>query len=231
MKNPWLILFFLPLFALSQTDFERAEKLFAQQKFSESQPLFETDLKQNPKHLQSMEYLGDIQSFSKNWDTAVGYYEKLKTANPNEADYQYKYGGALAMLAQQSSKFKALGMIDDIEASLLKAIKLNPKYIDARWALIEFYLQLPGIFGGSESKADRYANELGKISAVDGYLSKARIAEYFERFTTAEKYYKLAIEVGNSKTTYQKLADLYKNKLNEPAKAKEVLENYAKTKG
>ena len=126
----------------------------------------------------------------------------------------------MGMLAKESNKFKALGMIGDVRKSFEKAIELNPKHIDARWALIELYLQLPGIVGGSESKANRYANELLNISPVDGYLAKGRIAEYFDRFPTAEKYYKLAVEIGGSRTSYQKLADLYKNKMNKPEKAR-----------
>jgi hypothetical protein len=35
-----------------------------------------------------------------------------------------------------------------------------------------------------------------------------------------------AIEVGNSKTTYQKLADLYKNKMAQPEKAKKLWATY-----
>jgi hypothetical protein len=49
------------------------------------------------------------------------------------------------------NKFKALGMIGEIKESFEK-IKLNPAHIDARWALIELYIKLPGIVGG-ETKA------------------------------------------------------------------------------
>jgi hypothetical protein len=43
---------------------------------------------------------------------------------------------------------------------------------------------------------------------------------------TNVKNYKKAIEVGGSKNTYQKLANLYRNKLNQPEKAKQLLELY-----
>jgi tetratricopeptide (TPR) repeat protein len=214
------LLLFFPLFAFSQSDFSNAEKLYLQGNYPQSQILFEKLLRENPNHLKSIEYLGDIRGHAKDWKTALIYYGKLKKLHPSEANYHYKYGGVLGMLAKESNKFKALSMIGEVRESFEKAIELNPKHIDARWALIELYLQLPGIIGGSESKADRYANELLKISPVDGYLAKGRIAEYFNRFSTAEKYYKQAIVTGGSKTTYQKLADLYKNKMNQPEKAK-----------
>jgi tetratricopeptide (TPR) repeat protein len=113
-------------------------------------------------------------------------------------------------------------LLDDVKVAFKKAIQLNPNHIGARWALIEIYIQLPGFVGGSESKAKKYAEELLKISPVDGYLSKGHIEEYFKRYTIAEKYYLKAIEIGNSKTTYQKLVDLYKNKMAQPEKAKKV---------
>jgi hypothetical protein len=94
--------------------------------------------------------------------------------------------------------------------------------------LIELYIQLPGIVGGSESKAIKYSNELLRLSPVDGYLSRGHIEEYFKRYKVAEQQYKKAILIGGSKISYQKLANLYKNKMREPEKAKLVLETYNK---
>lgn len=88
------------------------------------------------------------------------------------------------------------------------------------------YLQLPAIVGGSESKAVKYSEELLKLSPVDGYLSKGRIAEYFNRYKDAERQYKFAIDTGSSKIGYQKLADLYQNKMKQPEKAKRILAEF-----
>lgn len=228
MKSVFLFLIFYPLISLSQTDFEKAEKLFVARKFSEAKPLFENDLKLHPKHHVAIEYLGDIHSHLQKWQVAVSYYEKLIKLDSKNADYHYKYGGAMAMLAKESNQLRALTMVGDIESAFEKTIANNPKHLEARWALVELYLQLPGIAGGSEAKANRYASELMQLSTVDGYLSKGRIAEYFERYPSAEKYYRKAIEVGNSKTCSQKLADLYKNKMHQPEKAKAVWEQYDK---
>ncbi len=212
----------------SQADFSQAENLFLQEKFLAAKPIFLNFLLGNPNNLKTLEYLGDIEGHSKSWEKAISYYEKLKILKPTEANYYYKYGGALGMKAKESNKFKALSMIGEVESSFKKAILLNPKHIEARWALIELYLQLPGIVGGSERKAQKYATELLKISPVDGYLSKGHIAEYYNRYKEAEKNYHKAIEIGGSKNSYQRLANLYKNKLNQPIKAKEIMEAYAK---
>lgn len=197
----------------SQSNFEKAEKLFKEEKYSQAEVLFEGILKTNPSDTKVIEYLGDIAGQSKSWDKAIVYYKKLKVLKPSEADYYYKYGGALGMKAKTVNKFKALGMIDEVKSSFEKAIVLNPKHIDSRWALIELYIQLPGIVGGSESKAIKYSNELAKLSPVDGYLSRGHIDEYFERYVAAENQYKKAIQAGSTKVGSQKLDNLYKHKL------------------
>lgn len=226
MKYFLALFLVFPYLIFAQADFKKAEQFFQNGKYADAKEIFLELYKKKPSDAKVIEYLGDIESHSKRWENALTYYEKLKKQYPLEADYIYKYGGALGMKASQSNKFKALGMIDEVEASFLKAIALDTKHIGARWALIELYLQLPAIVGGSEKKAQKYSAELLKISAVDGYLSKGHIAEYFKRYVEAEKNYKKAVEVGGSKTTYQKLADLYKNKMKQPEKAKAILEEF-----
>nr|WP_314897473.1 hypothetical protein [uncultured Flavobacterium sp.] len=90
---------------------------------------------------------------------------------------------------------------------------------------------MPRIVGGSESRAIKYSNELLRLSPVDGYLSRGHIDEYFKRYKVAEHQYKRAITVGGSKASYLKLANLYKNKMSEPEKAKSVLAEYKNKKG
>lgn len=221
---------FIFLFSIQMvaSDFEKAEKLFKQEKYSQAELLFEKHLSSHPNHTKTLEYLGDIAGHEKKWDKAILYYEKIKNQFPRNADYQYKYGGAMGMKAKDANKFKALGMIDDIENAFLMAVKLDPKHVDSRWALVELYLQLPAIVGGSEKKATKYAEELQKISPVDGYLAKGKIAEYFKRYTLAEKNYTQAHEIGNSKTTFQRLYDLYLNKQKNATKAKKLKEQFDK---
>ena len=220
----FLFLILIPMFAISQTDFDKAEKLYLSKSFEQSKVLFQNYLKDNPSSLKTLEYLGDIEGQNKSWDNAIYYYKKLKQLKPSEANYYYKYGGVLGMKAKESNKFKALGLISEVKSSFEKAISLNPKHIEARLALVELYLQLPGIVGGSEKKALLYANEIAQISAVDGYLSKGHIAEYFGRFKEAEVQYKKAVEISKSKNAYRILANLYKNKMGQPEKAKSILE-------
>jgi tetratricopeptide (TPR) repeat protein len=222
MKKLIVLFLAFPLLILAQPNFDKGEKLFKEGKYEQAQPIFESFLKENPNHLKTIEYLGDIAGHQKSWDKAIVYYKKLKQLKPSEANYYFKYGGALGMKAKDSNKFKALGMIGEVKESFEKAIELNPKHIEARWALVMIYIQLPGIVGGSETKAIKYSNELLKLSPVDGFLSRGQIEEHFERYPSAETQYKKAIAAGSTKVGGQMLANLYKNKMNQPEKAAKI---------
>ena len=216
------IIFFFILFTqclFSQTLFEKAEKLFKEKKYEEAKGLFESYLKSVPNHQKTIEYLGDIAGSSKKWDVAIDYYKKLKIQNPNSANYWFKYGVAMGKKSKSVNKFKALGMIDEIETAFLKAATLDKKHIETRWALVMLYIELPGIVGGSEKKATKYADELLAISKVDGYLAKGYIDVYYKRYKAAEVHLLKAHQIGKSATTYAKLFDLYMNKLKDKAKA------------
>lgn len=213
---------------MAETDFDKAEKLYKQEKFDQAKVLFESYLKTNPTSYKTVEYLGDIAGHQKKWDEAIKHYKILKLQFPKTANYFYKFGGAMGMKAKSVNKFKALAMIDEIETSFLTAARLDSKHLESRWALVMLYIELPGIVGGSEKKAVKYADELMELSKVDGYLAKGYIDEYFNRYKKAEVYYLKAHEIGNSKTTFQKLYSLYLNKLKDKTKASKLKQQFEK---
>jgi tetratricopeptide (TPR) repeat protein len=197
-------------------------------KMEQARIMFESVLKENPSHIKSLEYLGDIAGQNKSWDKAIMYYQKIKQLQPNNADFHYKYGGALGMKAKIVNKFKALAMIDEIKSSFEKAVSLDQKHAASRWGLVMFYLELPGIVGGSESKAVAYSNELMRLSPLEGYLSKGYIEEFFGRNKKAELNYSKALELTNSKLAFQKLYNLYTYKMKNLEKAKKLKEQFEK---
>ncbi len=228
MKFIPFIILLISFNMMAETDFEKAEKLYKQEKFDQAKVLFESYLKTNPSSYKTVEYLGDIAGHQKKWDEAIKHYKVLKIHFPKSANYFYKFGGAMGMKAKSVNKFKALGMIDEIETSFLTAAKLDPKHIESRWALVMLYIELPGIVGGSEKKAIKYSDELMDLSKVDGYLAKGYIDEYFNRYKKAEINYINAHEIGNSKTTFQKLYNLYLNKLKDKTKATKLKQQFEK---
>ena len=214
----FILIFLVTTIGFSQNSKDNAKTFIANKKFKNAQNEMLTFLKSNSEDKEAIELLGDAYGHQKKWDKAIEQYKILIEKAPNNANYQYKYGGALGMKALSISKLKALGIIGDVKQAFLKAAELDPNHIDARWALVELYVSLPGIIGGSNAKALKYANELQNLSKVDGYLAKGYVYEYDDEPALAEKYYKLAIKVGGSVTCYEKLTNFYEHQ-NKPEKA------------
>ena len=219
----FLIFLLFPMFGFSQSIVIEVNQLFEQKRFIKAEEIASDYAKQNPNDLKAIELLGDAYGHQKKWDDAIEQYKKLVNAKNNNANYHYKYGGALGMKALEVNKFKALGIIGDVKAAFLTAAELDPKHIDTRWALVELYMQLPGIIGGSKKKSLKYGDELENLSKVDGYLAKGYIYEYDKEPKLAEIYYKKAIEVGGSLTCYDKLTKLYESE-KQPQKAIATIE-------
>lgn len=226
MRKLLLCLLF-PFLGVAQQTLDSVEQLLERKQYKEAEALIKPYVISNPRHIKSIEMLGDTYAHQAKWDDAIIQYKHLITLEPNQANNQYKYGGALGMKALEVNKISALMLVSDIENAFLKASQLDAKHIDARWALVEFYMQLPGIFGGSIKKSLEYANQLEALSKVDGYLAKGAIYEYDKKSELAEKYYKKAIQVGGSITCYEKLINFYE-KQQQPKKAIAVLETSQK---
>ena len=65
-----LSIFFLIInfLTIAISDFDKAEKLYQQNKIVEARALFESYLDQYPNHTKTLEYLGDIAGKYKQWE-------------------------------------------------------------------------------------------------------------------------------------------------------------------
>lgn len=223
MKHYFLLLLCIPMCVWSQTTAESIAQLFEKKQYQKAETILKEALEKAPNDVELIELLGDSYGYQKKWDEAIENYERLVKMDDTNANYHYKYGGAMGMKALIVNKFRALGLIGDIKSSFKRAAELDPNHIDVRWAMVELYMQLPGLLGGSFKKSLKYANELEQLSKVDGYLAKGYIYEYDDEPELAEKFYKKAIEVGGSLTCYEKLTKLYE-KQDQPLKAIENIE-------
>ncbi|WP_338732968.1 tetratricopeptide repeat protein [Mangrovimonas cancribranchiae] len=205
-----LVIFFVcTISVFGQSEVENISSLLAQKEYRTAKEQAEKLFAAQPTNLKAQELLGDTYGYLKDWDKAITIYKNLTELKPYNANYHYKYGGALGMKAKSVNKLQALMMINDVEQAFLKATQLNPKHINAHWALVHYYLYVPGIVGGSNKKALNYAKKLQALSAVDGFLALGQVSEYKEDFKIAETNYKKAVSVGGSKTCYMHLIDLY----------------------
>ena len=180
---------------MAQHSFENAENLLKTGEIEKAKNIF---LKYENKP-EAQEYLGDIASFQKEWDEAIDYYEQLVDENPDNAMYNFKLGGAMGMKAYYGSKFQAALLINDVKKYLKKAAELDPEHKEARRALVELYMQIPGIIGGSKTIAESYASDLDRINMIDALLADAYIYKIQEYRDLAKNKYEEAIRLAQKR--------------------------------
>ncbi len=83
--------------------------------------------------------------------------------NPNNSDAYFWYAGNIGRMAQLENLIKALLSLPAFLTNLNKAYQLNPRSLFVLEAYAELYYQLPGAFGGSDSKSIGYVKKALKI--------------------------------------------------------------------
>lgn len=119
--------------------------------------------------------------------------EKAVAEKPNDARRHYQLGEVYGVIAQQGGMFKAASMAGKVRDEFAKAVQLDPNFLDARFGLMEFYLQAPGFMGGDEGKAREQANEIKKRDAFAGHRAFAAIAAKNKDMNAARGEYITAV--------------------------------------
>ena len=138
---------------------------------------YKLHIKNNPNNLLAYEALGDLYGAHGKWQRASELYKQLLIRDSENADYHFKYGGVLGMMAKEGSKFKAFSLINEVKKAFSKAENLDPNHWLVQWAQVEFYSQLPAVLGGSFEKAWTHAEHLEQLSQINGFFAKAYISD------------------------------------------------------
>lgn len=97
------------------------------------------------------------------------------SAAPNSAESHYWLGAVYGQQAMAAGIFSKMGYAKKVKLEFEKAAALDPKHIEARFGLLQFHLQAPGIAGGDEDVARAMAVELAAIDPVSGHRARATL--------------------------------------------------------
>lgn len=110
------------------------------------------------------------------------------------AEQHYKRGAELGDEAMHASIFKKAGLARQAQAEFERALQIDPNFLDARFALIEYDMRAPAFIGGSEDKAIVQANEIKKRDAIEGHRAFALIYAIQKKPDLARKEYVDAVK-------------------------------------
>ncbi|MEC9373946.1 MAG: tetratricopeptide repeat protein [Planctomycetota bacterium] len=112
------------------------------------------------------------------WDDAIDHAEKAINLDPNVAEHHYILGNACFGGINEASLFRKGSLASQGRKAYQTAIELDPSHIGAHMGLFEFYMNAPGIAGGSKKKAREVAEQLSNVSGAEfaGQSLLARMA-------------------------------------------------------
>jgi tetratricopeptide (TPR) repeat protein len=182
--------------ASAETPLDRAVALFEQRQYAQSAALLANVVAAEPDNARAHAYYGMALTNSKrDLDGAITHLEKAASLDPGSSRYQLWLGSVYLAKAGQSGLLKTASLAGKGKGAFERAVALDPSSVEARQALLQYYLLAPGVAGGSVGKAREQAAAIAALDPHGGHLATARIAEYEEEWQAAEAAYRKALEL------------------------------------
>ncbi|MGD0416663.1 MAG: tetratricopeptide repeat protein [Terriglobales bacterium] len=129
------------------------------------------------------------------WDRAESSCRKAVALDPDNSRFHLWLGRVYGEKADRANFVVAAVLAGKVREEFERAVQLNPKDVDARLDLAEFYLAAPGIVGGGEQKAREQAQSIAAMNPAREHWVYARIAEQKKDAATAEREYHQYIDL------------------------------------
>jgi tetratricopeptide (TPR) repeat protein len=153
-----------------------AINLFAERRYAEAQPLFETILQTDARNTQVLLHLGKLAAKRGEREQAVDYLRQAVEIAPQNPELQFEYGAASCLYAGSlGMSFKALGAVRRGRDAMEKAVEMEPRNLVFRQGLLEFYSSAPALVGGGMKKAHAQAEAIAAIDPDQGGFARANL--------------------------------------------------------
>src|SRR5215471_16867390 len=163
--------------------------------YKQARALLEKRLAANPNDGVAMSQMALVKLEFREVEAAIQMAEKAVAASSKDththsalADcYGTKAGGDVGM-------FEGLKLARAVRREAEAAIALDAKNQRPLRTLMEFYLEAPGVAGGSKSKANEMADKIASLDVVRGFLAKSEIAMHEKQFDQALSFNQKAVD-------------------------------------
>ncbi|TFW31014.1 tetratricopeptide repeat protein [Massilia horti] len=187
--------------------------LIRTKKFAEAEKLANAKLAQEPANAEAL--VAKIKAIlgegpASRLEEAVKLGEQCVAAHPKQSECHEAYGNAMAAKAIDGGIMSAISSAGTMRDAFKKAVELDPRNFDARYSLLQFYLQAPGIAGGGVGKAQDLVSQTAAINPVAAKLLSAHIDLSESRLPQAEAT-AMAVQPGNDEALADNQRDLLAN--------------------
>jgi tetratricopeptide (TPR) repeat protein len=173
----------------------------------------QTEIAQSHDDAQVYYLLGRAYYSVKNWDKAIDSLEHATALQPDSSLYELWLGRAYGEKASDVSFLTAVGWAKKARQAFERAVELDPKNVEARSDLTEFYMDAPGMLGGGSDKANEQIQKMAQQDPARAFTFRGRMAEKEKNYAEAEKGFRSAISASGSGPDYWlDLASFYRRR-------------------
>jgi tetratricopeptide (TPR) repeat protein len=160
----------------------------------------------------AMFYLGRIAIEQSDGDEAVDWIEQAIKKNDRSSLYYQWLGTAYSVKAAAAGTLTRVGLVGSMKHATEHAVELDASNIEARVALLQFFLAAPAMLGGGVDKAREQLAAIAARNPYQGRLQTASIAENQKDTATAVRTLReLGAAFPDSSAPAVQLAILYYN--------------------
>jgi len=193
----YLTLFALLFAAALPTLADSAGDMLAAGRIDDAITTLNGRLSSSPSDAESSNLLCRAYFALEEFDRAESACRRAITLEPNNGRYHRWMAHVYGEKAARANFLAAATLAGKTREEFERAVQLNPKDVDARVDLAEFYLEAPSIVGGGHDKARAQARIIGAADPAREHWVYGRIAEKNRDTATAEREYHRMIEVSN----------------------------------
>lgn len=159
-------------------------------------------------------------------DDAVAKGESLVRELPACGPCQLALGAAYGAKAQKASVFTQLSWAKKCRTAFTKAVELDPSSVDARFSLLQYDVNAPGIAGGGLDKARVDVETIAKLSPSAGRVAAGMVKEKEKDLPGAEREYRAAVAAEPVDPRALRALASFLQRQKRPAEAFDALRSY-----
>ncbi len=188
------------LASLTASVADSAKDMLAAGRIDETIAQLNARLSSAPTDAESSNLLCRAYFALEDWDRAESSCRKAISLDSGNSRFHLWLGRVYGEKADRANFLAAAGLVGKVRGEFERAVQLNPKDVEARLDLAEFYLEAPGIVGGGDQKAREQARSIATVDSGREHWVYARIAEKKKDTTTAEREYRqyIALSQGDA---------------------------------
>lgn len=156
---------------------------FAAGNYSAAISLLRDRVAKNPQDADAYFWLCRSYYEAQDLDNAIAECEKAVSISAQNPDYHLWLGEAYGAKADRERSFL---LARKVKHEFEEAVRLNPRNIQARRDLAQFYAEAPWIVGGSKDGAKQQMDAIALMDPVQGHLARAQYSADEKRMDLVE---------------------------------------------